>query len=309
MEAFLGVAALSWLGISIRLATPLLYAALGGVLAERVGVYNFALEGMMLAGAFFGYYGSLVTGNPWVGLCWALIAGGLTGLALAFTSVTLGVSQLVVGVGINIFYLGLTGYFYRLISGSGAAAVATLFGEMKLPILSDLPLVGEMFFQYTPMVYVAFLLVFLMHWFLQRTTIGLNLRAVGENPMAADSVGINVYRYRYLATIASGVLAAAGGAFLTLTQVTRFLENMIEGRGWIALAAVILGKYSPRGALAACLLFGAADALQISMQVLGVELPHQVLLMAPYILAMLALAGFVGRIRAPAAAGKPYFKG
>jgi ABC-type uncharacterized transport system permease subunit len=166
--------------------------------------------------------------------------------------------------------------------------------------------VGKVLFKHNIMVYIALMLVIFLAWFLSKTTIGLSLRSVGENPKAADTVGINVYKYRYIALVFSGMLAATGGAFLTLTQITRFLENMVEGRGWIALSAIILGKWSPWGALGACLLFGAANALQMQMQIIGVEVPYQVLLMLPYIMAMLALAGVVGRVRGPASVGKPY---
>jgi len=300
------VTILTWIAMSIRLATPLLFAALGGILAEKAGVFNFALEGMMLAGAFFGYYGSLVSGNPWIGILFGLVVGAITGLVLGYTSVKLGVSQMVVGLGINIFYLGLTGYFYRLIDDSGLNTVAVNFPELNILVLSDIPVVGKVLFKHNIMVYIALMLVIFLAWFLSKTTIGLSLRSVGENPKAADTVGINVYKYRYIALVFSGMLAATGGAFLTLTQITRFLENMVEGRGWIALSAIILGKWSPWGALGACLLFGAANALQMQMQIIGVEVPYQVLLMLPYIMAMLALAGVVGRVRGPASVGKPY---
>lgn len=307
MDGF-AVTVITWLAMTIRLATPLLFAALGGILAEKSGVFNFALEGMMLAGAFFGYYGSLISGNPWVGVLFALIVGALTGLLLGYTSVKLGVSQMVVGLGINIFYLGLTGYFYRLIDDSGANTIAANFPEIGIPVLSNIPVVGEIFFRHNIMVYLGLIVVIFIAWFLSKTTIGLSLRSVGENPKAADTVGINVYQYRYVALLFSGMLAATGGAFLTLTQVTRFLENMVEGRGWIALAAIILGKWSPWGALGACLLFGAANALQMQMQIIGVKVPYQVLLMLPYIMAMLTLAGVVGKVRGPASVGKPYLR-
>lgn len=308
MDTPFAVTLLTWATMSIRLAMPLLFPALGGVISEKSGILNFCLEGMMLAGAFFGYYGSLVSGNPWIGLLYAVISGALTGLVLAFTAVSLGVSQMVVGVGMNVFFLGLTGYFYRLIDDSGIEAVAANFPEIEIPILSKIPLLGEVLFKHSILVFIGLALVIILAWFFSRTTIGLSLRSVGENPKAADTVGINVYKYRYWACIVSGMLAATGGAFLTLTQVTRFLENMIEGRGWMALAAVILGKWSPWGALGACLLFGAANALQMQMQIIGVDIPYQILLMTPYVMTMLALAGVVGKVRKPAAVGKPYFR-
>ncbi len=304
----LSVTLLTGTVMSVRLSIPVLYAALGGVISERAGIFNIALEGMMLAGAFFGYYGSLISGSPTVGLLLALAAGGLTGLLLAFTSVTLGVSQLVVGLGINILFMGLTGYLYRLISGGGLTAVATMYRNIRIPLLSDIPVLGEIFFSHNILVYIGILVVAVMSFYLYRTTSGLSLRSVGEHPLAAETAGINVYRVRYLATIVGGMLAAAGGAFLTLTQVSRFLENMVEGRGWIALTAVILGKRNPWGVFAASLLFGAANALSNQMQIIGIKLPYQITLMVPYVLTMVVLSGVVGKIRKPAATGKPYGK-
>ena len=294
--------------MSIRLSMPLLYAALGGVIAEKGGIFNFAMEGMMLAGAFFGYYGNLVSGSPWVGFLCAILIGAVTGVVLAYTSINLGVSQMVVGIGINIFYLGLTGYFYRLLDKGGVTkTIAANFPELRLPVLGNIPFLGDLLRQ-NILVYLGILLVAITAWVLRGTTIGLNLRSVGETPRAADTAGINVYKYRYMATIVASALASAGGAYLTLTQVTRFLENMVQGRGWIALAAVILGKWNPWGVMWACFLFGAADALQMQLQIIGVKIPYQVLLMVPYILAMLALAGVVGKVKGPAAVGKPYTK-
>ncbi|HHY37783.1 MAG TPA: ABC transporter permease [Clostridia bacterium] len=300
---------LTWLMMSVRLATPLLFAALGGLLAERSGVFNFGLEGMMLAGAFFAYAGSYFLGSPWAGLLLAVLIGMVSGLLLAYTSVNLGVSQMVVGIGINIFYLGLTSYLYRLMSSAAAGALsAPIFGDLRVPVLSRIPVIGTVLFHQNIMVYLCYILVAVTWWFLFRTPTGLSYRSCGENPAAADSVGINVHLMRYAGCIASGALAAVGGSFLTLTQVSRFLENMVEGRGWIALTAVILGKWNPWGALGACFLFGAANALQMQMQIIGVNLPYQAVMMIPYILTILALVGVVGRVKGPAARGIPYFK-
>ncbi len=299
----------TWLAMSVRLATPLLFTALGGLVAQKSGVFNFALEGMMLMGAFFGFVGTLVSGSPWIGLLCAILAGGIMGLMLAFTSVTLGVSQLVVGIGMSIFATGFTGYFYRLMQrGPRAGETIKNLTSLQIPVLSDLPIIGPILFQHNILVYLGFVLVVVIALIFYKTPVGLSLRAVGENPRVADTVGIRVHRMRYMTVIFSGALAGMGGAFLTLTQVSRFLENLVDGRGWIALAAVILGKYNPWGVLAACLLFGAADALQMQLQIIGVEIPHQILLMTPYIMAMLALAGVVGRVRGPAGQGQPYFK-
>jgi len=308
MDGIVSVTIITWLAMTIRMSAPLLFAGLGGLIAQKSGIFNFALEGMMLAGAFFGYYGSLISGNPWVGLLFTIFAGALLGLLLAYTSIHLGASQLVIGLGISIFCLGLTGYLYRLLDATGGSNIAPTFPEVNIPILSKLPVLGPILFQHTFLVYIGLVVTAFIAWFFNKTTTGLNLRAVGENPQMADTAGIDVYRYRYMATIVSGMLASVGGGFLTLTQVPHFLENMTAGRGWIAFAAIILGNYNPWGVLAACLLFGAADALQMQAQVLSVKIPYQILLMTPYIMAMLAMAGVVGKVRAPAAQGKPYIK-
>jgi ABC-type uncharacterized transport system permease subunit len=298
----------TWLTMSIRMSVPLLYPSLGGLIAQKAGIYNFGLEGMMLCGAYFGYYGSYKTGNPWVGLLLGMISGGLLGLLLAFTSIKLRVSQLVVGLGIGIFGLGLTGFLFRGIGISTASPAAALFGKIDFGLLKDIPVIGEVLFSHDWMVYAGFALVALMAWFFYRTTMGLNFRAVGEDPQVADTAGVNVILYRFAAVVASGVLASLGGAFLSLTQTAYFTENLTAGRGWIAISAIILGKFNPWGVMWACLLFGAADAAQMQIQVMSLGIPYQFLLMIPYILAMLAMVGLVGKVRSPAAMGKPYIK-
>jgi len=308
MENSLAVIVVTWLTMSIRMSIPLLFPSLGGLLAQKAGIYNFGLEGMMLCGAYFGYYGSYRTGNPWIGLLMGMAAGGLLGFILAFTSIKLRVSQLVIGLGISIFALGLTGFLFRGIGISTTSPAATLFQKIDFGLLKEIPVLGEILFTHDWMVYAGFALVILIAWFFYRTTSGLNFRAVGENPQVADTVGINVELYRFLAVIVSGVLASLGGAFLSLTQTAYFTENLTAGRGWIAISAIILGKFNPWGVLLACLLFGAADAFQMQIQVMSLGIPYQFLLMIPYILAMLAMVGVVGKVRSPAAMGKPYVK-
>ena len=302
------VTLVTWLTMSIRMSIPLLFPSLGGLISQKAGIYNFGLEGMMLCGAYFGYYGSYKTGNPWVGLLLGVISGGLLGLLLAFTSIKLRVSQLVTGLGIGFFSLGLTGFLFRLIGISTANPEATLFKNVNFGGLETVPIIGEVLLSHNWMVYGGLALVALVAWFFYRTTPGLNFRAVGENPQVAETAGVNVILYRYLAVVVSGMLASLGGAFLTLTQTAYFTENLSAGRGWIAISAIILGKYNPWGVLLACLLFGAADAAQMQIQVMGLGIPYQFSLMTPYILAMLAMVGFVGKVRSPAAMGKPYIK-
>ena len=308
MESFLMGTVVTWLAMSIRISTPLLFTGLGGLISQKAGIYNFGLEGMMLCGAFFAYYGSFQLGSPWLGLLLAVISGALLGLLLGYTSIKLRVSQLVIGLGIGIFGLGLTSYLYRLLAQTGEEHVALLFPSINMPFLRNIPFIGEILFSHNFMVYVSVGLVILISWFFNKTTQGLNFKAVGENPQVADTAGVNVHKYQFMAIITSGVLASLGGAFLTLTQTARFMENLTAGRGWIALAAVILGKYNPWGVLLACFLFGAADAAQMQVQVMSLGIPYQFLLMTPYILAMLAMTGVVGKVKAPAAMGKPYIK-
>jgi ABC-type uncharacterized transport system permease subunit len=307
MENVAVVALVTWLAMSIRMAIPVLFAALGGLISQKSGVFNFGVEGMMLVGAFLGYYGSLITGSPWIGLLFGVISGAVLGLLLGYASIRLGVNQLVIGIGASIFALGLTSYLYRLMN-VGTSTEATMFPDINIPWLSNIPVLGTLLFEHSFLVYVGFILVPIIAWFFKRTTLGLNLRAAGENPQVVETAGIDVYKYRYAAMAVSGILSALGGSFLTLTQVSRFLENLTAGRGWIAVSAIILGKYNPWGVLAACLLFGAADALQMQAQVLGVKIPYQFLMMTPYILAILAMSGVVGKVHHPAAQGQPYLK-
>lgn len=308
MDAAWMTTIVTWLTMSIRMSIPLLFPSLGGLISQKAGVYNFGLEGMMLCGAYFGYYGSYITGNPWIGLLLGMLSGGLLGLLLAFTSIHLRVSQLVTGLGIGVFSLGITGYLYRLIGINTATSAAPLFTNVDFGRLGSLPVIGEIFLSHSWMVYAGFFLVILIAWFFYHTTLGLNFRAVGENPQVADTAGVNVIVNRYLAVVISGILASLGGAFLTLTQTAYFTENISAGRGWIAISAIVLGKFNPWGVMLACLLFGAADAAQMQIQVMNLGIPYQFLLMIPYILAMLAMVGFVGKVRSPAAMGKPYLK-
>ncbi|MEL7609845.1 MAG: ABC transporter permease [Bacillota bacterium] len=299
----------STLSMAVRVSTPFLYAALGGLIAQRSGIYNFALEGLMLGGAFAGYYFSLISGSALVGFLGVIIAGALFGWLLGYIVIRFGVSQLVVCLGVNTFFLGLTGFFYRVMDRLGtSAALTNMIGDINIPFLGDIPIVGNMLFRQNILVYLAIALFVFYAWFMRRTEYGMALRAIGENPAVAQTAGIPVFRYRYGAMMVSGSLAMLGGAYLTLSQISRFAENMIEGRGWIAIAAIILGRWSPLGTFGASLLFGAAMALSNQMQILNVGLPYQVTMMVPYILSMIALVGAGGRAHGPAALGKPYMK-
>lgn len=290
----------------MRLTTPIGLSAIGAVLSERSGVLNIGLEGMMLSGALAGVLGSHYLGGPWMGLGTAVAAGVLIGLLLGYLSVSLGASQIVAGVAINLLAFGLTTFLDRsLLRPAGIEQVAA-FHPVPVPYLVNLPLVGRALFMQNPLVYLMILLAPALTIFLFRTPWGLALRAAGENPRAADAAGISISRVRYLAVTASGAFAGMGGAFLSLGYLNLFTENMSAGRGFIALAAVIFGKWHPLGALGAAFLFGAADAFQLLAQTYNLAIPYQFPLMLPYVLTILALAGVVGRSTAPAAEGQPY---
>jgi simple sugar transport system permease protein len=292
---------------ALRMATPLVYASLGGLFSERVGIVNIALEGMMLTGAFFGVLATFGTGNPWLGVLASVLAGGLLGLLHALLTVKFAGNQIVSGTGINLFALGFTAYMSQIVWGSrGASQSVQGLGTISIPVLADTPIVGEVIGKQTPLVYIALIIVILSYIVLFKTPTGLRIRAVGEHPAAADTAGVNVFRTKYLFVMVSGMLAGLGGAFLSLGHLNLFVFGMTGGRGFIALAAMILGGWTPFGALGASLLFGFADALQMRLQSVGV-LPSQIVLIIPYVLAVLVLAGFV-RKRIPPSDYKPYVK-
>ena len=292
---------------AIRMATPVALAALGGVFSERVGVVNVGLEGMMLMGAFSGVYVSYITSNPWLGVFSAIIVGGLLGLIHAFLSVTLRGNQIVSGTGLNILALGFTAYGSEVIWGSrGASANVTSIAIIKLPILGDIPIIGDIIGSASPLVYLMIIIIILTQILLFKTPIGLRLRAVGEHPAAADTAGVNVLRMKYMGIIVSGMLAGLGGVFLSLGNLGLFSYGMTGGRGFIALAAMIFGGWTPLGAFGASLLFGFTEALQMRLQSLGI-LPPQIILMLPYIITIIVLAGVVRKTKPPSDY-KPYEK-
>jgi ABC-type uncharacterized transport system permease subunit len=279
---------------TLRSATPLVMASLGGVFSERAGVINIALEGIMLIGAWAAVYFSFITGSAYMGVLGAVVAGMLISAIHAVASIHFRANQVVSGVAINLLAAGFTEYMMSKVWENAGQS----------PAVAKIPEVGPL----NLFVYVAFGLVFLSHWVLFKTAWGLRLRAVGEHPLAADTVGVNVYRMRYWGVLLSGLFAGLAGASLSVALVSRFTNGMTAGRGFIALAAMIFGKWTPLGAMAACLLFGAADALAVSLQMLGVDVPTQFLQMSPYVITMLALAGVIGRSMPPAADGVPYDK-
>jgi general nucleoside transport system permease protein len=291
----------------LRFATPLVFAALGGVISERSGVVNIGLEGMMLMGAFFGIYGADLTGG-WVGgLLIGMLAGGALALVHAVFAVSLRADQIVSGFALNFLALGITGYIFLHHYGeAGTPEGLPEVPDVSLPI-DWIPFFGPALDRLNLLVWVALLLVVLVWLFVFRTPSGLRLRSVGENPRAAATVGVSVYRVRYLAVIASGVLAALGGAFLSIGFVHSFNQNMTAGRGFIALAVVIVGKWRPGAALAAALMFGFAQALAQRLPVFS-ESSATLLQALPYVVTLVAVAGLVGRSIPPAADGVPYSK-
>lgn len=300
---------------SVFLAVPLIMGSMAGVMCERSGVINIAIEGQMLVGAFAGALGASVAHNLGVGVAAAIVAGGLFGALLAVFSIKFFMNQVVLGVVLNLLALGLTGYGYDALMATNSKTYnsgATL-PSYQIPLLSDIPIIGKPLFDANILVYAMYVLLIVLDLALFRTRWGLRTRAVGEHPKAADTVGIKVLGTRYRNVVMGGMIAGLAGAYLTIGSSGQFAKNpigMTSGKGYIALAALIFGRWSPRGALAAALLFGFTSELQTLLSVIGtpVKIPSNFLLMLPYLVTLFAVAGFVGRVQAPAADGEPYVK-
>jgi len=293
---------------TVILSVVVTLGALCGLMCERVAVINIAIEGQLLTAAFVG----TIVGSAWgiwAGLIGAMLAGAILGAALAVLAIRFRVDQIIAGVVINIFALGLTSFLARRVLAEAPELNSPgRFTSFKIPILGDIPVLGSMFFNHSMFVYVTFILVIVLHFGFFYTRWGLRSRSVGEHPKAADTVGINVYRTRYRNVILGGLIAGFGGAFLTLAQVSRFEENLTAGIGFIGLAAMIFGRWMPLGVLGAGLVFGFARALQAKLGILGTPIPSEFLSMTPYIVTIIVVAGVVGRARPPAADGQPYIK-
>jgi len=293
---------------TVVLSVPVTLGALSGLMCERVAVINIAIEGQLLTSAFVGtIVGSAA--NIWVGLVAAILTGALLGAVLAVLAIRYHIDQIIAGVVINIFALGLTSFLARrVLTAEPSLNSPGRFASAKIPFFGDIPVIGPMFFDQNMFIYATFVLVIAIHFGLFYTRWGLRSRSVGEHPKAADTVGIDVFKTRYRNVIMGGCIAGFGGAFLTLSQVSRFEENLTAGIGFIGLAAMIFGRWKPLGALGAGLVFGFARALQQKLGILGTPIPSEFLSMLPYIVTIIVVAGVVGKSRPPAADGQPYFK-
>jgi len=301
----------------IRLATPYLYASIGETFGQRSGVLNLGVEGTMLMGAFSGFYVTFITGNPWLGVLAAAFVGSLMGLAMALVSVTIKAQQGISGIGFFLFGLGASSLLFKVLLGTVEGVDG--FSELNFCLatvgiasefcMSDVPIIGEIFFGHTIMVYGAFALVPLATWVLNKTTWGLKIRAVGQNPNAADTLGVSVVGVRYATVTLGGLLAGVAGASLSISLLNIFQENMTNGIGFIAVALVYFGSWTPVGVLIGALLFSTINAIQLWVQVLGLNIPSDVAVMLPYVLTILALAFPFRRALQPAALTKPFDRG
>jgi general nucleoside transport system permease protein len=300
----------TWLSASLRLAGPVLLAALGETFAEQSGVLNVGIEGTMLLGALASFLASYYTGMIWISVAVAVLAGIAVNLFLAWMYVTVRASQVVAGLVFNVLALGIASTVYRMALGNSALPESiTMFQPLHIPFLSSIRLIGPVLFGQTILFYLTLVLAVVSHFVLFRTNFGLALRASEENPAAADSAGISVPRMRYAGTVISGAAAGMAGGYLVLAQVGLFRETIVSGQGFIALGIVIFGRWNPLKATIAAIVFGACDALQLSLQIFGTRIPPQLLLALPYIVTILAISGlFGGKAVQPAALMRPYVK-
>lgn len=303
IPALQAILATSW-----RLSTPMIYAAMGEIFSEKSGVLNIGLEGCMLIGAFMGFIGGFYTGSAILGLIIALLSGLLVGLLFAFFTITLQVNQVLVGIALNLIGLGMTSFFFRSQFADIVRGVET-FKPIPIPFLSDIPFLGEILFKHNFLVYGTIILVPIIAFIFHKTGFGLAIRSVGEHPRAADTMGINVALIRYICVMIGTTLAALGGASMTLAHLDRFVEGMTNGRGFIAMAIVVFGGWSPKGVFATSLLFGFFFSLQLRLQAIAnISIPYQFLQAMPYVMSLIVLASAHGKAVTPKALGEPYQK-
>jgi len=296
---------------ALLLSVPLIFGAMAGVLSERSGVINIAIEGQLLAGAFMSGVIVSLTQNNWLGLLIAPFAGAAISWLLAVFAIKYGIDQVVLGFVLNVLVIGLTNFLYKklLIPYQSTWNAGGTFAPIEIPLLSKIPVIGPIFFSQSIIVYLMYIVVIAIHIALFKSRWGLRTRSVGEHPTAAESVGIDVNKVRFRNVVIAGAVAGLGGAFFTLGAVGAFSKEMTAGKGFIALAALIFGRWSPMGAVAAALIFGFADNLQGLLTITGTPIPSEFMLMAPYVATIIAVSGFVGKVRAPAADGIPYKRG
>ncbi|WP_237224084.1 ABC transporter permease [Rothia nasisuis] len=300
----------SLLNGAVLLSIPMIFGSMGGLLCERSGIVNIAIEGQLLLGAFSAALVGSMTGSPWVGLLAAMAGGVMVSALLALFSIKYLVDQVIVGVVVNVLVSGLTGFLFSRVLEPNAATLnsAPRLPSFAIPGLSEIPVLGPVLFNQSVLVYLMYLVVAAIWFALNKTRWGLRTRAVGEHPKAADTLGVNVNRLRATNVLAAGAVSGMGGAFFTLVSVSSFNSDMTAGQGYIALAALIFGRWKPLGALSAALLFGFSLNLQFVLSILGTSVPTELLAMLPYLVTIFAVAGLVGRSRGPAAVGTPYVK-
>ncbi|MGH6922163.1 MAG: ABC transporter permease [Propylenella sp.] len=310
MDLLAAILDISFFAALIRISTPLLLATLGELYCERSGVLNLGIEGTMLLGAMIGFSAAYFSGSLWVGVAAALLVGAMAGLLTWFLAVVLGVSQHVSGIGLTLLATGLAFFFYRLIFGQPASPPNIApFQPAPIPLLSDVPILGPILFMQTPLTYLALLAVPATAWLLFRTPWGLDLRTTGENPRAADAAGVSVWSMRCQALVIGGALMGVAGSYLTISQFNAFTFGVVSGRGWVAIALVVFGLWSPWRCAAGALLFAALEALQLRLQAHNIfNLPYQVFLMLPFVMTIVAMAIVSRNARAPAALLVPFRK-
>jgi ABC-type uncharacterized transport system permease subunit len=306
-ELFTTTVLVGILASGFRLATPYLYASLGETFGQKSGVLNLGVEGIMLLGAFAAFYTTFITENLWLGLLAAIIVGGIMGLAVAVINVTLKAEQGISGIGVFLFGLGMSELLFQ--KTLGTVETVSGFSSIYIPYLSDIPIIGEIFFQQNLLVYVAYIMVPVSWFVLGKTTLGLKIRAVGENPEAADTLGVSVNGIRYFTQVFGGIMSGIAGASLSIALLNVFQQNLTSGLGFIAVALVYFGGWRPLGVLVGSLIFSLVNALQLWVQVLNIPIPSDIAVMMPYVLTILALVIAVQRVRPPSALTKPYERG
>lgn len=294
---------------TLKLVPAILFASLGELVAEKSGVLNLGVEGMMLMAAFTAFNVTYLTGNPWIGILGGMVVSIVLGLVFSIFAINLRVNQVVIGLGLWLFGLGLSDTLYRAFFAVGITPTVPIIGDMNIPVLSQIPLIGRIFFQQNPLVYISIILVPAVAFFMYKTNLGMKITAVGEHPRAAETMGVDVYKIRYLAVLIGAAFAGVGGAYFTISLLSTFILNITFGRGFIALAMIYFGKWRPYRLLLPLLIFSFVDSLQLGLQAVGVPIKYFFLNMFPYITIIVLIPILGRRAEAPAALMEPYKKG